>query len=180
MPFDIIETYKKNGQKIPIKMTFADSWQAIKYDDSTYHKNIIAQDVHNRKAVDVVAVSPKNVMILIEVKEKIPDTKDSNREFIQKCYDTIAGMVCAWMAGEDEVVKICKPVFNTEKPKIQVVLLVINPIPPPNTPKDRHKQKSITDIQQQTLNILSALGLISRLRYLSSPSSEFGWEAHRI
>ncbi len=183
MPFDIIETYKKNdGQKIHIKMTFADSWQAIKYDaekegayNSTYHINTL-QNV-DRKAVDVVAVCPQNVMVLIEVKE---ESSVNLLHITQKYYDTIAGMVCAWMSGKDELAKISKPVFNSEKPKIQAVLLIVNSTASSDTTKGALSQIAMMAIGDAMQNRLAPLGIKSRVRYLSSPSSEFGWEARRI
>ena len=186
MSFDITETYNnKDGKEIQIKMTFADSWQAIKYDakekgayNSTYHFRTI-QNVQ-RKAVDVVAVRPQNVMVLIEIKEV--SSLDSLK-ITQKYYDTIAGMVCAWISGENELAAVCKSVFNNAKPKIQAVLLVVNSTASSNT-KVAQSRVAMTHIEngmgRKIERKLAPLGINFRVRYLSSPSSEFGWEARRI
>lgn len=81
-----------------LRFTFADHWQAEKYDEWAFYQKQF-QKIPETKAVDFVIVEPKAVCWLIEVKDyrRRPRTKniDMADELAWKVRDTLAGLAAA-------------------------------------------------------------------------------------
>lgn len=75
--------------------SFPADWRAMKYDDSSFHRNQFQSFAGGSQAVDAVAVSPDGVCWLIEVK----DYRRSRRSKPVSVFVEVAGKVRATLAG---------------------------------------------------------------------------------
>ncbi len=76
---------------------FPDNWRVSKYDEWTYYRKHFQKLLQGQKAIDIIAVEPKNQCIrLIEIKDYRANRRlkpsDLINEVAQKVLDTLAGL----------------------------------------------------------------------------------------
>jgi hypothetical protein len=85
---------------------FPAGWNITKYDDWSYYRNQFMKVFSGRKAVDCLAMDPKAVCWLLEIKDyrQHPRTKtiDIVEEIAIKIVDTLAGVLAARFNANDE------------------------------------------------------------------------------
>lgn len=77
------------------RFLFPTDWQALKYDDSAFHRHQFQNFAGGSKAMDVVALSPDRELWLIEVK----DYTRHRRSKSGSLFDEVATKVRATLAG---------------------------------------------------------------------------------
>lgn len=77
------------------RFMFPTDWQALKYDDSAFHRHQFQNFAGGSKAMDVVALSPDRELWLIEVK----DYARQRRGKRESLFDEVAAKVRATLAG---------------------------------------------------------------------------------
>lgn len=86
--------------------SFPINWMLGKYDDWAFYKNRFSKMWNGIKAVDLLAVDPRQTAWLIEVKDyrRHPRTKPSDLadEVARKVFDTLAAMLPAKLTSADQ------------------------------------------------------------------------------
>ena len=89
-----------------LRFLFPAGWNALKYDDSVFHRNQFQSFAGGSKALDAVAISPDSVLWLIEVKDyrHNPRSKVSSvfSEVAAKVKSTLAGLATARVRANDK------------------------------------------------------------------------------
>lgn len=88
-----------------LKFDFPNGWQASKYDEWSYYRNQFVKQFNGIKAVDVIALAPRHLVILIEVKDyRHPDTEKPSelaQAVANKVMYTLASMLpCSLLAND--------------------------------------------------------------------------------
>lgn len=90
-----------------IRFSFPEGWQALKYDDSSFHRNQFQGLAGGSKALDVVALSPDRTLWLIEAKDYSRHRRQKAgsvfAEVASKLRATLAGLAAARVRAHDAV-----------------------------------------------------------------------------
>ena len=113
-----------------LKFDFAENWQVSKYDEWSYYRNQFAKQFDGIKAVDLLAVSPKKITFLVEVKDYThPDTeKPSNlpQAVADKVLNTLAALLpCSLLANDASEQAFAKQILLSKQ--LRVVLHMEQP-----------------------------------------------------
>ena len=88
-----------------LKFNFPDEWNVSKYDDWSHYRNQFIKVCEGVKAVDVLAVEPKECCWLLEIKDYREHVRtktiDLADEMAEKVRDTLAGLVGAQFCAND-------------------------------------------------------------------------------
>lgn len=88
-----------------IRFTFPAGWQALKYDDSSFHRNQFQSFAGGSKALDIVALAPDKTLWLIEAKDYGRRRRDKAgsvfAEVAAKVRATLAGLAAARVRAND-------------------------------------------------------------------------------
>ena len=152
-----------------LRFDFPANWQAIKYDDSSFHLNYL-NPIQEIKAVDIVAV-PKAAghLLFIEVKDYRPKVETGGRcssydyltrAVARKALSTVAGLYLSSRVGEVPLAPFAGRLLKAPQ-KLEVVLFMQElPLPP-----SRHYnyQRILLDVRQKLIGLLDNLGISAKL-----------------
>ncbi|PTQ88237.1 hypothetical protein [Agitococcus lubricus] len=113
-----------------LKFNFATNWQASKYDEWSYYRNQFVKQFAGIKAVDLLAISPKKITFLIEVKDYThPNTEkpsDLPQAVADKVLNTLAALLpCSLLANDATEKAFAKQVLLSNQ--LHVVLHMEQP-----------------------------------------------------
>ncbi len=114
---------------------FPEGWHVGKYDDWSFYRNQFSRMRNEIKALDILAVDPRKITWLIEVKDyrARPRTKPSDLadEIAHKVFDTLAAIIPAGInANDSEEKELARRVATCEK--LRVILHLELPASPLN------------------------------------------------
>lgn len=113
-----------------LKFDFAENWQVSKYDGWSYYRNQFVKQFDGIKGVDLLAITPNKVTVLIEVKDyRHPDTvkpSELPQAVANKVFYTLAALLpCSLLANDANEQAFAKNVLHSKE--LRVVLHMEQP-----------------------------------------------------
>ena len=153
---------------------FQADWQALKWDDTAFHKESFQSFGGSSKAAEFVAYSTDvaaDTLWLMECKDFRPNgrskTVDLCDEITQKFRATLAGLMCARNSEESDIRRFAR--MGVKKVKIRCVVHWEHPLKPhrlwPNENMDRAKMR---DKLRQRLGVADPCTELGNYRQLSA------------